>query len=665
MTTWRESSVPCSSVGAAVCVVALLGVLLGAVRAAAQASEPLPDLNAIIDQSDKPVEVIRNKTVDPADVAEGCAGGLTGRTLLSFTLATENVGTADLVLGNPGCPRCDTDPPLPCDNPLYECSVASGHFHPHFARFARYEVLAEPNAPAVLLGRKQGFCIEDTVCAPEKKRYNCRNQGITAGCMDSYPALLGCQYVDVTDLPGGRYLLRASVNFDHLLPESNYDNNTAEVPFEICDETRKGIVRMAYRGPSRGKWVAAGQVVYDRPPLVSTNPLRDGALVRVGADGAAAIEVAIPGGKPGTGCRARDGWRKLRRKGAWGYTNTSGFLDAACTIPASGLRSLRIVRTQEAFSYTAKGRMASTLAQATGRTTVTVVMGQVTGPCGAHTSPCAVHGHGSDSITCSGVDPCVLDPSQPGCDTGGGGGTVPGPRTFSVAEGAEPGGSHFFTSAINGGDVTNDGFNGAINIFAGPPGPDGVAPLRVASDSVFGFTVLGANYVCVQVQAADSEGKIDCDGGTAVDVALSGDSHGEGVDDPPLLSTGLGAAGPAGAAYLEAHVRVVNCARDQFGLEPACIGAFSSADDCQDPTKVDFTTAAVQGVTAFTTGSATAELLNPRPGSLGGALPQTGTGRPFDCANWSEDGPGILVAPQIGYANPIAGDVTNIIQIDD
>jgi hypothetical protein len=82
-------------------------------------------------------------------------------------------------------------------------------------------------------------------------------------------------------------------------------------------------------------------------------------------------------------------------------------------------------------------------------------------------------------------------------------------------------------------------------------------------------------------------------------------------------------------------------------------------------TKVDFAAATVESVTAFTTGSATAELLNPRSGSLGGGLPLARTGRPFDCANWGEDGPGILVVPQIGYAHPIAGDVANIVQIDD
>jgi hypothetical protein len=626
----------------------------------------LPDLNAIIDEAIRPLEVIRNKTVDPADVAEGCAGGRTGRTLLAFTLSTENIGAADLVLGDPGCPACNTDPPPACANPLYECSIAAGHFHAHFARFARYEVLPAANAPAAVIGRKQGFCIEDTLCPPEKKTYDCGFQGISAGCKDSYPALLGCQYVDVTDLPGGRYLLRASVNAERLLPESNYDNNTAEMPFEMCDATTRGTVRVAGRGGKAPRLLASGRVVFARPPLLNANPLRDGARVRIGFDDAPAVETAIPGGRRGRGggCDPRDGWKKLRgAPTAWVYTNASGFLDPACTVSVGGLRMLRITRAQSGFTYAIRGHLAADSAPAPVRATVSVVTGQVTGPCGTHTSPCATRG--TERLACSGPDPCVVDPAAPGCDGGGSGGTVPGLRRFSVAAGAEPAGTHLFTSALTGADISNGGEVGAIELFAGPPGSDGVAALRLASDSVFGFAVIDGSVVCVHVDAAGSGGKIDCDGGTAVDVTLSGDSHGMADNDAPVVVTEQGEPGPSGSGYVKANVRVVNCGSVALGSDPACIGTLSSPADCTDPTKVDFDSAAIQETTAFTTGSATAAVLNPQAGSLGGALPQTKTGRPFDCANWSEDGPGLLVAPQIGYAQAVAGDTANVIQVDD
>jgi hypothetical protein len=241
---------------------------------------------------------------------------------------------------------------------------------------------------------------------------------------------------------------------------------------------------------------------------------------------------------------------------------------------------------------------------------------------------------------------------------------VPGLRTFSVAEGAEPAGTHLFTSALNGADISSGEVLGALELFAGPPGPDGVAALRIASDSVFGLAVIDGSVICIHVDAAGSAGKIDCDGGTAVDVQLSGDSHGGGTDDPPALLTERGEPGPAGAGYVTANVRTVNCG-GALGGDPACVGILDGPHDCSDPSKVDFAAAGVQGTTAFTTGTATAEVLDPQPGSLGGARSQTRAGRPLDCANWSEDGPGILVAPQIGYAQPVAGDTANLVQVDD
>jgi hypothetical protein len=642
-----------------------LAAFLAASWGRAQAPEPLPDLNAIIDESIRPLEIIRNKAVDPADVAEGCAGGLTGRTLLAFTLSTENLGSADLVLGDPGCPPCDADPPPACENPLYECSIAAGHFHAHFSRFARYEVLPAADAPAAVIGRKQGFCIEDTLCPPERKAYDCEFQGITAGCKDSYPALLGCQYVDVTDLPGGRYLLRASVNADRLLPESNYDNNTAEVPFEMCDATKSGFLRVASRGRGAKRLRARGHVGFERRPLVGTSPLRDGALVRIVFDGAPAFEVAIPGGRRGTGCDPRDGWKRLAgNRAGWLYTNASGSLDGACTESAAGLRALRLGRRRHGFAYAVTFDASPGPLVAPARATVTVVTGRVTGPCGAHTSPCAAAG-GREGFACRGRDPCRVDSTAPGCDGGGGGGSVPGLRSFSAAAGAEPAGTHLFTSALTGADVSNGGMVGGLGLYAGPPGPDGVAALRLATDSVFGFAIIDGSTLCVQVDAAGSGGKIDCDGGTAVGVTLSGNSHGEGDDDAPVLRLEQGEPGPPGSGYVMANVRVVICGSAAFGSDPACIGALASAADCTDPAKVDFGAAAIQQTTAFTTGSATAEVENPQAGSLGGALPQTRTGRPFDCGDWGENGPGILVAPQIGYAQPVAGDTANVIQVDD
>jgi hypothetical protein len=50
-----------------------------------------------------------------------------------------------------------------------------------------------------------------------------------------YGSGLDCQWVDITSVPNGDYLLRISINPDRVLPESNFDNNVAEVPVRIAD----------------------------------------------------------------------------------------------------------------------------------------------------------------------------------------------------------------------------------------------------------------------------------------------------------------------------------------------------------------------------------------------------------------------------------------------
>ena len=118
---------------------------------------------------------------------------------------------------------------------------------------------------------------------------------------------------------------------------------------------------------------------------------------------------------------------------------------------------------------------------------------------------------------------CMPNPGDAGC---GGGTPVPGNRVFSPAAGDIPVGSHFFTSALPG-DVAKPGTSfGTITLAAGTPGPDGVATLAIASDSIIGFQALDDSFVCAKIEAASSHGKIDCDGGTPVGVTVAGTAMG-------------------------------------------------------------------------------------------------------------------------------------------
>ena len=121
-----------------------------------------------------------------------------------------------------------------------------------------------------------------------------------------------------------------------------------------------------------------------------------------------------------------------------------------------------------------------------------------------------------------------------------------------------------------------------------------------------------------------------------------------------------GPPGRPGDRYFAGMARGVNCPGDLSG---ACIGTLATSADCANPSKVNF--ALVQPMTgATTTGSATARVINPKS-ALGTGGPLTVTGMPFDCNNWSENGPGIIETPQVTYDTKLAGDTADILQADD
>ncbi len=58
-------------------------------------------------------------------------------------------------------------------------------------------------------------------------------QGISMNCGDRYGSHLDCQWIDVTGVPLGRYILRQTVNPDRLALESDYENNIAECTVDM------------------------------------------------------------------------------------------------------------------------------------------------------------------------------------------------------------------------------------------------------------------------------------------------------------------------------------------------------------------------------------------------------------------------------------------------
>jgi hypothetical protein len=184
-----------------------------------------------------------NCNIEEGTVAEG------ERHLLRFTTGTTNYGAGRLMLG------------IPAQNPDW-FQWGSCHGHWHLADYADYRLwttdgyqawsharAAHPNAtakqifdtypeivPGMVNGHKQGFCVIDLAQKQPfspSHYWSCNNQGLSPGWEDIYHWNLDGQWVDVTDLPGGFYVLEIEVNADRLFEESDYGNNSAALPFYL------------------------------------------------------------------------------------------------------------------------------------------------------------------------------------------------------------------------------------------------------------------------------------------------------------------------------------------------------------------------------------------------------------------------------------------------
>ena len=101
------------------------------------------------------------------------------------------------------------------------------HYHYHsMNEFVHYDLLNARTYEKVAEGHKASFCLEDTICIGRYRRYSCGiRQGIAYNCADSYPGNLDCQWIDVTGVPNGNYILQLELNPQHLVFESDYKNN--------------------------------------------------------------------------------------------------------------------------------------------------------------------------------------------------------------------------------------------------------------------------------------------------------------------------------------------------------------------------------------------------------------------------------------------------------
>ena len=180
-------------------------------------------------------------TASNCQVVEGSTQAGT-RKLLRFTFTTPNNGPGDLAVGAPS-----QHPDL--------FVFAQCHQHYHFREYADYrlwtpsqfsawdqlrvanpnmlpeEILAAHPELQPVIGAKAGFCVIDIVQyqagTPSHFGSCSSDQGISVGWADEYHWSLDGQFVDVTDVADGTYVLEAEVNAERVFIETNYANNRA------------------------------------------------------------------------------------------------------------------------------------------------------------------------------------------------------------------------------------------------------------------------------------------------------------------------------------------------------------------------------------------------------------------------------------------------------
>jgi hypothetical protein len=178
---------------------------------------------------------------DSCELIEGSVNGSGYRRLLRFDTVIINAGDGDLALGDP------TDP----DNPyvqagVFEFSPCHGHYH--MSGFADYQLLT-PGGGVAAPGHKQAFCFISTLKysndlnGQDKPSYTCGNQGIALGYGDWYYKQLSGQWIDITGVPAGDYVVRVTINAAGSFDEGANDHpNVIETTIHVPDPRKKVAV---------------------------------------------------------------------------------------------------------------------------------------------------------------------------------------------------------------------------------------------------------------------------------------------------------------------------------------------------------------------------------------------------------------------------------------
>jgi hypothetical protein len=195
--------------------------------------------------------------------------------------------------------------------------VEPDHEHWHFSQIARYELLA-PGAPP-RVSEKIGFCFfdgfdiggvvtyfpepdwgsgEPTWCAFDAPGASVVRMGLSPGASDRYRSQRHWQWVDVTALPAGDYVLRGIANPAGYVVESDTANNVLDerrtIPGTAADPL---VLKTAPGRPVTGELtgsVAAPEIPARRSAACEPDPMTDDCYVRIGPGAPLRFDVIEP-----------------------------------------------------------------------------------------------------------------------------------------------------------------------------------------------------------------------------------------------------------------------------------------------------------------------------------------------------------------------------------
>ena len=238
----------------AILVLALIGgFALASSTTASSGEDLLPDLDQAVPRD---LEVQRVKTGDGT------------RYRLGFESAVMNLGDGPLIVdgtrtsgekmrADQVIKSSDEDSRVRRDVGRLRFTRSEDHRHWHLLGFDRYELRLPDDGSLVTPDRKTGFCLGDrydavpgstppggpdqafynTSCGLSQPKLRSLREGISVGYGDDYRAQLEGQFLDVTKVPAGRYLLVHRANQRRRLEETSYENNDASVLFELRRES--------------------------------------------------------------------------------------------------------------------------------------------------------------------------------------------------------------------------------------------------------------------------------------------------------------------------------------------------------------------------------------------------------------------------------------------